>query len=113
VAECPQCQDTQVIHCRRINSITIEQEESAHGYKARVDAHTESCSIKTRLLAEWNNAAKAYSKTVAELANQIGEVSEGDYERLKQLTERARQLSKDAKTRLDGHMFEHGCGGEA
>jgi hypothetical protein len=29
VAKCPQCLETQVIHCHRINSVTIGQEESA------------------------------------------------------------------------------------
>jgi hypothetical protein len=113
VARCPECLEMQVIHCCRIHSVTVEREEATHGSTSqpKINAHTESCSTKTRLLGEWHNAAKAYSRSVTELAAQIGELSQGDYDKLKQVAERARLLSTDAKTRLEGHILEHGCGG--
>jgi len=115
VATCPDCLNTQVIHCVRIHSVTVDRDEAAHAPTGQpmVTPHTESCTTKTRLLAEWHDAAKAYSKSVAELATQIGELSQGDYERVKQVAERARKLSGAAKARLDGHIVEHGCSGEA
>ena len=74
-----------------------------------MDARKESCPTKSRLLGEWQNAAKVYSHAVAELVRQIGELSKVDYERLAHVVETARKNSQDAQAVLKAHLAEHGC----
>jgi hypothetical protein len=70
----------------------------------------ESCPTKLALLAAWQKAADVYAKAVAELSRRIGILPKGDYEKLKQVAERARQRSLEAQASLEAHIGEHGCG---
>jgi uncharacterized small protein (DUF1192 family) len=74
------------------------------------DPSSESCPTKIVLLTEWQLAAEAYSKTVAELTHRIGVLSKDEYERLKGLAENAHSRSVEAQARLEAHIREHECG---
>jgi hypothetical protein len=76
-----------------------------------MDPRKESCSIKTALLSAWQSAAGVYSQAVAELSRQIGVLPKPEYEKLKQITENARQRSLYTQANLEAHIREHGCDG--
>lgn len=68
-----------------------------------------SCPTKTVLLTAWQSAADVYSRTVAELARQIGVLAKPDYERLKKAADIARDRSLEAQANLEAHIHDHGC----
>ena len=67
------------------------------------------CEEKTRLLLEYQSAAEAYAKAVAELVAKMGVTSKVAYEELNRAAEQARYASMDARDRLERHTAEHGC----
>jgi hypothetical protein len=77
-----------------------------------VDMRTESCATKTTLLTQWQSAAEAYSKAVAELAKQVGILPKDEYEKLKQAADTAHKRALEAQAGLKIHMREHGCEGD-
>ncbi len=76
-----------------------------------MDARKDSCPTKAALLAAWQNAAEIYSKTVADLAHQIGVLPKSEYERLKTAAESARKRSSQAQRDMEAHIAIHGCDG--
>jgi hypothetical protein len=72
-------------------------------------AAKESCSTKTNLLSEWQNAARDYANAVSDLSRNIGVVPKSKYENLAQVAEMARRKSLEAKATLEAHTKAHGC----
>jgi len=70
---------------------------------------TEHCEKKASLFREWQEATDNYAKAVAALTDNVGEVSESEYSRLKQSAEIARKLTKQIRTELDDHIATHAC----
>ena len=70
----------------------------------------EPCSTKNTLLLSRQEAADAYARAVAELAEKIGVVSAPEYRMLSLAAEIARKRSQKAHTDLETHITEHGCG---
>ena len=70
---------------------------------------TERCEKKASLFREWQEATDNYAKAVAALTDNVGEVSESEYSRLKQSAEIARKLTKQIRTELDDHIATHAC----
>jgi len=70
---------------------------------------TASCEEKTRLTVEYHETIQLYSAAVNELARKTGVVLKEEYDRLSVAAEKARQVSTDARARLERHIAKHGC----
>jgi hypothetical protein len=71
---------------------------------------TQVCAKKDALSVARQEAADAYAKAVADLAERMGIVSAAEYRRLSQATEIARKQSHRAHADFEKHIIEHGCG---
>ena len=60
-------------------------------------------------MKEYERKAEAYAAAVAKLVEQLGVVSDIEYERLNQRAELARYASRDARAALELHLTEHRC----
>ena len=67
------------------------------------------CRQKLRLLDVYNRATNMYSEAVILQASEIGFVSKAGHQALRENSNDARQLSADARERLDRHIADHGC----
>ena len=67
------------------------------------------CEEKTRLLAEYQGAARAYSATVKDLVQQRGILQKNDYEELMACSETARLNCEAARIALEEHIATHRC----
>src|SRR5262245_8529083 len=67
------------------------------------------CDVKTALLMAYQHASIAYSKAVSELSHYAGTIPRVEYERLRVVTERAREACTAAREALQVHTCEHGC----
>jgi len=57
----------------------------------------------------WQDASEAYSKSVTELANKVGDMSDDEYEMLKKQIERTKAHSADTRNAFELHVDKHGC----
>jgi hypothetical protein len=68
-----------------------------------------TCEEKRRLINAYGEAVKNYSTSVADLNLTRGKIPKGEYERLLDLSEKARRTSDKARVTLERHVAEHGC----
>lgn len=67
------------------------------------------CEVKYRLLKLYKASVSAHAVAVGDLSKTRGKVSKQDYDRLWELTEKARGESDAASRALLDHTREHGC----
>jgi hypothetical protein len=67
------------------------------------------CEEQTRLLRAYQDASSAYWAAVMKLRRNMGWLSEQEYQRAYEQTERLRLLTGVAEEVLRQHMMEHGC----
>jgi hypothetical protein len=67
------------------------------------------CDVKTELLFEYQKASMEYSKAVSELCRYAGSLPYVEYQRVRLIAERARQVCAAARDALRAHTIEHGC----
>jgi hypothetical protein len=67
------------------------------------------CEEKTKLVAEYEAAAKKYSDAVTELQRKMGTSAKQDYERLSLTADQARVKSEHARLAVEQHIAGHKC----
>src|SRR5262245_31435215 len=67
------------------------------------------CDEKAKLRSAFQSASESYSRAVVELSKSIRTASPVRYETLNRAAEQARQLSVEARDRLERHIAGHGC----
>lgn len=67
------------------------------------------CEEKSQLLRAYSFAASDYSRAVMVLNEHVGIMRKDEYEKLRRFSEKARQLTDDARQALERHTAEHGC----
>jgi hypothetical protein len=60
-------------------------------------------------MAEYNTAVIAYSEAVSALIGHLGAVQREEFQRLCELSEKAKLFSMALKERLDAHIAQHKC----
>ena len=68
------------------------------------------CWEKERLLAKYRAATSDYSRVVMVLSLKSDEMSNDEYIRIRDYSEKARGLAEAASAALDEHLLAHGCG---
>ena len=68
-----------------------------------------NCDEKGALLFAYAHATRAYSQAVADLTRAVGTIAHSDYELLKRKVVAARELSEQARQRLEEHVRKHFC----
>jgi hypothetical protein len=61
------------------------------------------CNEKAALLAAYQRAAEEYTRAVAELGRAVGAVLHSEYELVQRRVAKARELSRQAHTKLEEH----------
>ena len=67
------------------------------------------CDIKTGLFLEYKRRSEAYSAALSKLSHQVAGASKVEYEKLRFVTEQARNRTREARDGLKAHAQEHGC----
>jgi hypothetical protein len=67
------------------------------------------CKEQTLLLNVYRAKVVAYSASVNDLTVMRGKISKEDYDRLADVTDKARTASEAARLALYRHTQEHGC----
>ncbi len=67
------------------------------------------CSIKERLLAEYDRATEKYFQALHELRANMATSPKAVYDRLLLASEDARSVSEQARVSLERHVAKHGC----
>lgn len=67
------------------------------------------CEQKKELLNAYCKAAQRYSIAVEALVAARSRAPRKDYERMRRMSERAREKVEEARISLEGHVAEHGC----
>jgi hypothetical protein len=70
------------------------------------------CSEKHRLLLAYQTVASDYCRAIQVLSERSGVMSKEDYSRIRDYCEKARARSEAARTEMDLHLAEHGCGSQ-
>jgi hypothetical protein len=68
-----------------------------------------TCGEKTRLVSEYEAAAKRYSDAVTELQRKMGTSAKSEYERLSHAADEARVESEHARLAVEQHVRAHKC----
>ncbi len=74
-----------------------------------VKMNRKNCDTKSQLLEQYQIAAEAYSKAVAELTRNIGKVDRVKHDKLSLAAEKTRLATAQARNGLDAHITQHGC----
>lgn len=68
-----------------------------------------ACEEKTRLVAEYESAAKKFAAGVTELQRKMGTSPKADFDRLTRASDDVRIKSEQARLALEQHIAVHGC----
>ena len=70
---------------------------------------TEPCEEKTRLVSDYETAAKTFAAAVGDLQRKTGTSSKAEYEELHRSIDKTRLKSEQARIALEQHIAIHGC----
>ncbi len=68
-----------------------------------------TCEEKSRLVSEYETAAKRFAEAVTGLQKKIGTSTKSEYERLNRVVDEARLKSEQARLALEQHVAAHNC----
>jgi hypothetical protein len=67
------------------------------------------CEEKAALMMAYQTAVTVYSQAVADLSRAVDGALYGEWDLLQRNRAAARQLSEDARNRLEQHQLQHSC----
>ena len=67
------------------------------------------CTIKTRLVTEYEAETKKFAASITELQQKVGTSTKAEYTRLQLLVDEARVKSEQSRLSLERHVAEHKC----
>jgi hypothetical protein len=68
-----------------------------------------TCDEKAALLRAYSFAASDYGRAVKVLHEHLGTLLKGEYEKMREFSERAMRTADEARAALARHTAEHGC----
>ena len=76
--------------------------------KSASDKPMAACKEQDQLIEASHKAVRAYSDAVNSLSD-LARMSSVEFEHMREIAERARAISREARDRLRTHMAQHGC----